>query len=177
MPANRLVAVGRVGRPHGVRGEVRVEIGPGVAEGMRRYERLYLLPPKADVTKAQDRDPVKIGAWRTHGRFLLMKFEGVETPEQASALSGSTLCVERGALPPLGPGEYYHADLLGCAVRDEAGHLVGEVVDVLPTGAHDVLVISTGGREWMLPLMDETVPAMDLTAGELRVRVPEGLAE
>lgn len=170
MPGPRLVAVGRVGRPHGVQGEVRVEAGPGLVEGMGRYRRFYL-----SRGSAEEASPVAVEAWRPHGRFVLVVFQGARTPEQAAAFTGSILWVERSELPPLAEGEYYHADLLGCAVRDEGGNDLGKVVDVFATGAHDVLVIRGDGGEWMLPVTEENVPGMDLAAGELVVRVPEGL--
>ncbi|MBI5017406.1 MAG: 16S rRNA processing protein RimM [Deltaproteobacteria bacterium] len=169
----RLVAVGRVGRPHGIRGEVRIEVGDGLSEGLARYSRLYL--GRSGRADAADAEPVTIDAWRTHGRFLLVRFEGVQTPDEAARLTSSTLYVERGEMPPLEPDEYYHADLLGCAVRDEAGEWLGSAEDVFATGAHDVLVIRSPDGEWMLPLTAETLVSLNLEASEIQVRVPEGL--
>jgi 16S rRNA processing protein RimM len=177
MPRVRLVAVGRVGRPHGIRGEVRVEVAGGLSEGLGRYHRFYLGRSGRAVEDAGAAQRVTVDAWRTHGRFLLVQFEGVGTPEEAAILSSSTLYVERAEMPPLEPGEYYHADLLGCAVRDEAGGLLGTVEDVFSSGAHDVLVIRSVEGEWMLPVTEESLLALDPDAGEIRVRVPEGLRE
>jgi 16S rRNA processing protein RimM len=165
----RLVAVGRVGRPHGVRGEVRVDLGSGTADGFERYGRLFLRGPSGEAA------PARVEAWRPHGRLLLVKFSGVDTPEAARGLTNRDLCVDRAELPPLGPDEYYHGDLLDCSVVDEGGAELGLVADVFTTAAHDVLVIRSGAAEWMLPVTAECVPQMDLGARRLTVRVPEGL--
>lgn len=164
------VAVGRVGRPHGLGGEVRVEVGDGLPRGLRGYSRVYL-------GRGDDLQQVAVASARPHGRFLLMKFAGVDTPEAARALAHAVLYVERAEMPPLAEGEYYHVDLLGCRVLDEGGTELGRVRDVFPSGAHDVLVVGAeGGREWMLPVLASTVLEMDLPGRELRVRVPEGMA-
>lgn len=171
MPRARYVAVGRVGRPHGVKGEVRIEVGSAMPRGLRGYSRVYL-------GREGDPELAAVESVRSHGRFLLVKFRGVGDPEAARALGHAVLYVERGEMPPLEEGEYYHADLLECRVVDEAGADLGRVLDVFPSGAHDLLVVGAPGkREWMLPVLESTVLAMDLEEREIRVRVPEGLAE
>ncbi|MEW6489377.1 MAG: ribosome maturation factor RimM [Thermodesulfobacteriota bacterium] len=171
MARARYVAVGRVGRPHGVRGEVRIEVGSGMPRGLRGYSRVYL-------GREGEPEPAAVESVRSHGRFLLVKFRGVGDPEAARALGHAVLYVERGEMPPLEEGEYYHADLLGCRLVDEGGADLGRVLDVFASGAHDLLVVGApGGREWMLPVLESTVLAMDLEAGEIRVRVPEGLTQ
>jgi len=89
----RLVAVGRVGRPHGIRGEVRVEVGDGLSDGLSRYRTFYLGRSSRGVEELGAAQKVVVEAWRVHGRFLLVKFEGVGTPEEAARLAQSTLYV------------------------------------------------------------------------------------
>lgn len=169
MPRDRYVAVGRVGRPHGVRGEVRVEVGSGMPRGLQGYSRVY-------VGRPGEPKLAEVESVRSHGRFLLVKFRGIGDPEAARALAHAVLYVERDEMPPLEEGEYYHADLLECRVVDEGGAGLGRVLDVFPSGAHDVLVVGTAeGQEWMLPVLESTVLEMDLEEGVIRVRVPEGL--
>jgi 16S rRNA processing protein RimM len=154
-----------------VKGEVRIEVGSGMPRGLRGYSRVYLGRGEAPAL-------APLESVRFHGRFLLVKFRGVDDPEAARALGHAVLYVERGEMPPLEEGEYYHADLLGCRVVDEGGADLGRVLDVFASGAHDLLVVEApGGREWMLPVLESTVLAMDLEGGEIRVRVPEGLTE
>ncbi len=165
----RHVAVGRVGRPHGVRGEVRVDPRGNLPRGLQGYTRFY-------VDRGRGPEPIRVEHHRLHGRFVLVKFEGYDTPEAARELTHAVLYVDRAELPPLDEGEYYHADLPGCEVADEQGRILGTVVDVFDSGAHDVLVIRSGqGREWMLPVVRQWVLEIAPEAGRIVVRVPEGL--
>ncbi len=171
MPRVRYVPVGRVGRPHGVRGEVRLDPRGGLPRGLEGYTRFYL-------GRGGEIRPARVEWHRPHGRWVLVKFAGVDTPEAARALTHAVLYVERSELPPLGEDEYYHVDLVGCRVADEAGADLGRVHDVLPTGAHDVLVIrQRGRREWMLPVVAKWVLSMEGGGGVGVVRVPEGLLD
>lgn len=169
-----MVAVGRIGRPHGLGGEVRLEVGEGLPRGLRGYTRFYLGPAARGGNTSTDPLPVVLEGCRPGGRFLLLKFAGVSTPEAAATLVHSTLYVERSEMPALAPGEYYHADLLGCRVVDGESADLGVVDDVYSNGAHDVMVVRAGGREWMVPVVERYVEEMDLEAGVVRVRLPEG---
>lgn len=172
MSSVRYVAVGRVGRPHGVRGEVRLDPMGGLPEGLRGYTRFYIARRGGAIR------PIELESHRAHSRLLIAKFAGYDTPETARGLTGSLLYVDRSEMPALGEGEYYHADLLDCRLKDEQGRDLGRVVDVFRAGVHDVLVIeSGGGRDWMLPVVAEWVLSMDLEEGEIVARVPEDLSD
>lgn len=170
MAGSPYVAVGRVGRPHGLRGEVRVDTLGTLPHGLEGYSRFYL-------EEGRGLREVHVESWRLQGRRLLVRFSGCTDPESARRLTHATLYVTRAEMPPLAEGEYYHADLLGCRVVDEAGGFLGHVVDVFSVGPHDVAVVSSGRSEWMLPLTLACVPTLDLARGEIRARVPEGLRE
>jgi 16S rRNA processing protein RimM len=170
----RLVAVGKIGRPHGVGGELRLDPGGHLPRGLEGYTRFYLGNPGGSRAAPVEPEPVEIERSKAHGRLLLVKFAGVESPEAAARFVNGTLYVERQEMPPLEAGEYYHADLLGCRVATVEGASLGEVADVFATAAHDVLVIRGADGEWMLPMAGEYMVGMDLEAGEIRVRLPEG---
>jgi 16S rRNA processing protein RimM len=168
MPRVRFVAVGRVGRPHGLRGELRVDPLGGLPRGLEGYSRFYL-------ARGDEWRPVAIETHRPHGRFVLVRFAGYDSPDTARQLAHSVLYVERSEMPPLEEGEYYHADLLDACVVDEQDRELGSVVDIFPGGAHDVLVVASSDREWMLPVVSEYVLTMDLEQGKIVVRVPPEL--
>jgi len=168
MPRVRFVALGRVGRPHGLQGEVRLDVGAGPVRGLDGYSCIYL-------EQSGVRRPAEVESCRRHGRFLLVKFRGCDDPEAARALAHAVLYVDRAEMPPLEEGEYYHADVLGCVVVDGAGVELGRVTDIFPSGGHDVLVVETGGREWMVPVVASVVRDMDVEGGRIRVELPEGL--
>lgn len=164
----RYVAVGRIGRPHGVSGEVRVDPGASAKVNFGRYARFF-------VGRDDEPRPAAVETIRPHGRATLFKFCGIDGPEAARALTGSILYVERAEMPPLAEDEYYHADLLGCAVVGEGGEALGVVDDVFSTAAHDVLVIASARGSWLMPVLGATVLEVDAESGVIRVRVPEGL--
>jgi 16S rRNA processing protein RimM len=164
------VAVGRVGRPHGLHGEVRVDSLGGLPRGLGGYRNLYL-GQGAELTRVQ------VDGERPHGRFLLIKLAGIDSPDQARRWTHATLYVERDEMPALEQGEYYFVDLLGCRVEDEAGSDFGTVADVFASGAHDVMVVREGAREWMLPVLARWVLSIDVAGKQVVVRLPEGLRE
>ncbi len=168
MSGIRYVAVGRVGRPHGVRGEVRIDPMGGLPEGLRGYTRFFL--GRGDQIR-----PVEIQRHRNHGRFVVAKLKEYDTPELAQTLAGLILYVDRAEMPALEEGEYYYADLLDSRLVDQEGRELGRVVDVFGSGAHDVLVIESDGRDWILPLVSEWVLSVDVEARKIVARVPEGL--
>jgi 16S rRNA processing protein RimM len=174
MPRQRLVAIGRIGRPHGVRGEVRMDCGPSLPRGLEGYTEFFLGAAGSGGEAAGLRS-VGIEGHRVHGRFLVVKFAGFDSPEDARALLHEELYVKRSEMPPLPDDEYYYVDLLGCRVLGEEDEELGLVVDVFATGAHDVVVVETGGREWMIPMVSQHVGTLDLEAGVVRVREVEGL--
>ncbi|WP_423602520.1 ribosome maturation factor RimM [Sphingomonas sp. MS122] len=99
-----------------------------------------------------------------------------EIPDRTAAekLRGTELAVPRGSLPPLGEGEYYHADLIGLAAVSEAGDAIGTVVTVENFGAGDVLEIEKpDGKRFMVPMRPEAVPRWD----EASLAVADGWAE
>jgi 16S rRNA processing protein RimM len=138
---------------HGVTGEVRLKLfGEGVA-ALSAHKRFN----DGALTLSKLRDDGKGGA--------IARFAEVPDRNAAEALRGTALTVPRSALPPLGEGEYYHADLLGLAAVSDAGEALGSVVAVENYGAGDVLEIERpNGKRFMVPMSAEAVPAWDATA-------------
>ena len=106
---------------------------------------------------------------RMQGKALVVRLPGVDTREAAEALLGSEVWIDRDALPPPAPGEYYWADLEGLEVVTVAGQPLGSVAHLLATGANDVLVVR-GERERLIPFVQpDVVTAVDLAARRITV--------
>lgn len=163
------VAIGKLRRPHGVRGEIMMEVYTDFPERLHAGMRLYMGDTQQELTLVRQR-------W--HKDTLLLTFEGYSTPESVGVLRNQILYVRTADLPPLPDGEYYHHQLLGLNVVDEAGKLLGKVFEILETGANDVLIVrpETGG-EILLPLIDEVVLAIDLSNRQMRIRLLPGLLD
>lgn len=137
----RRIALAAVAGAHGVKGEVRLKLFSDSVESLSRHETLY-------VGGAQRR----LLAIRDGGKSALARFEGVGDRGAAEALRGSLIEVDRSALPPLQPGEYYHADLIGLPCEDRDGNAVGTVAAVENYGAGDLLDIERdGGKRSLIP--------------------------
>jgi 16S rRNA processing protein RimM len=153
--ASDLVPVGRVGRPHGLDGSFFVE-GPSEREGALA----------AGATVYVDGEPVKIVSSKrgSQGRPVIRLARRVER--------GAELAVPRETLPPLGEDEYYTFQLVGLAVEEEGGRLLGRVRDVLDYPANDVLELDSG---LSLPLVEACVQQVDLEGG--RIVIAAGFAD
>jgi 16S rRNA processing protein RimM len=164
------VEIGRITRPHGIRGEVRVEL---------HWEGSDTLAVVREVTLA--RRGTIIGprrifqARRGAGKVWLVKFEGVDDRDAAEVLRGATVSVPREALPELEPGEYYLSDLVGARVVGPDGP-VGTVVEIRVHPSVDTLVVSTAdGRTLEQPLAEPWVSNVDADAGLVELSTTDGL--
>jgi 16S rRNA processing protein RimM len=107
---------------------------------------------------------------------LLIAFQGYEDREAVGELRNQLVMVRADDRPPLEEGEYYHHQILGLRVFNEDGQFLGQVVEILETGANDVLVIRPEqGAELLLPMLESTVLSVNLESGELQVHLLPGL--
>lgn len=171
MPEPRYLAVGRVQRPHGVRGEVRVEILTGYPERLDRHAAFYLAHPHSP--EAVRRYPVE--QLRLHRNVLLLKLGGCDNRNAAEALRGMLVQVPIEDAVPLEEGEYYLYQVVGVQVETEDGEPLGRVIEVLDTGANDVYVVGGPRGEVLLPAIKDVVLELDLDARRLVVRLMPGL--
>ncbi len=166
------VVVGRIGRPHGIKGEVTVEVRTDEPE-----RRLGV-----GMTVATDPvpgGPLSITTSRTHNGRLLLGFAGVGTRSQAEALRGLLLVadVDPGERPE-DPDEFYDHQLVGLAVFTVGGKPVGAVTETLHLPGQDVLAVRRpDGREVLVPFVAQMVPTVDVAAGRIVIDPPPGLLD
>lgn len=164
--------VGRIGRPHGLAGEVVVR-GCALDEAGFRALGAVTLVRESGGTVTR----LSVRSVRALGSDLGVCFEGVQDEKAASDLRGLWIETERAALPEAGAGQVYHHDLLGLEVVDQDGRALGRVTNVLVTGAHEVLEVSGAHGEILVPYHAGTVLGWDPAAGRLDVRLPSGLED
>jgi 16S rRNA processing protein RimM len=171
--AEELVAVARVVKPRGLRGEVVAELLTDFPERFAGLEELIAITP----TSAR-RTMILEDSWLHAGRIVL-KFAGYDSPEAARELAGYELAVPERDAVELEAGEFYEWQLIGCRVVTIAGRELGHVREVLHTGAAPVLIIADAQekREHMLPLAESICVEIDIAAKLIRVDPPEGLIE
>jgi len=157
----RRIALAAVAGAHGIRGELRLKLFSDSIESLSRHEKLCVGGVERRLLAIRDaKNPVA-------------RFEGIDDRSAAEALRGSLIEIDRSALPPLGEGEYYHADLIGLPAVDRQGEPVGRVAAVENFGAGDLLEIEAeGGKRSLIPF---TAGIADLEDGRI-VLDPEFLA-
>ncbi len=161
------VLVARIVKPHGLRGEVRVESLSDVAGRFRVGATFWLLgEPPARVTVAEVRGDPRGGVY--------LRFKGWSSIDEAVAARGRYLAVAEAERPALPEGSYYHDQLRGLIAWTETGERVGVVREVWSTGPHHVLVLDAGGAERLLAAVKSVVVEVDLAGGRLIVRPPNG---
>jgi 16S rRNA processing protein RimM len=145
--------MGRIVAPYGVRGWLRVQPQTEAIDGLLAYPTWWL-----------GRD----GEWRehrllegrVHGAGLVAHLAGCEDRDQAASIAGSRVAVPRSALPPAPEGEYYWCDLVGMTVVNLQGEVLGQVAEIVATGANDVLVVR-GERERLIPFVGTFVERVE----------------
>ena len=168
-----LVAVARVAKPRGVKGEVACDLLTDFPERFEGLEELIAVFPGGR------RERLKVEGHWLHGDRVVLKLEGFDGPEEAAALAGCELAVPESEAVELEEGEYFDWQLEGCRVETVEGREVGTVREVLHTGGEaPVLVIrDERGRENLVPLAESICVDIDVDAKLIRVDPPDELLE
>lgn len=166
------LVVGRVGRAHGIRGDVAVDVRTDDPE--HRFA-----PGSVLDTEPAERGPLTVTAARTHAGRLLVSFAGVTDRSGAEALRGMLLVADSATSPaPEDPEEYWDHQLVGLAAVTVGGEPLGPVEEVLHPPGGDLLVIRRADAgELLVPFVRAIVPEVDLRAGRLVVDPPPGLLD
>jgi 16S rRNA processing protein RimM len=164
------LVVGRVGRAHGVRGEVGVEVRTDAPD--QRFAAGATL-----ATEPAVRGPLQVRTSHWHSGRLIVAFEGIEDRDAAQALAGTLLLIDSSQTGDAGHDAWWDHELVGLRVQLADGQVVGSVRDVLHTGAQDLLVVAAepGTPEVLVPFVAALVPSVDLTGGWLLLEPPPGL--
>ena len=126
------LVVGFLRRAHGVHGEIILDLHTDFPERLQSGKKLFI---------GEERKPMTLSGSRPHAKGMLLKFKGIETPEEAGQLRNQWVYVKTTELPRLPEGKIYQHELFGFDVVDEGGNSLGELVEIIETGANDVYVV------------------------------------
>lgn len=159
---NAYFLVGEVLKPQGVRGEAKVKPYAANPEDFKHWKTLY-------VKHGETYAPLSAHTSRVHDGFVYVTLEGCQRMEDVERLRGTELYIDREHASPLGEGEVYISDLLGCEAVDEKGEVLGKVIDVLQYGSVDTYVLRTKQGNLMVPALKVVFPETDVANHLLRV--------
>ena len=161
------LAVGYLRRPHGVRGEMLMDVHTDFPERLKIGEKVYVGPGY---------QPMVIASQRSHKAGMLVRMQGVNTPEEAGRFRNRWVYVLAADRPPLPAGEYYHHQLIGLTVHTDQDQVLGTLTGIIETGANDVYIVrDSAGSEVLLPAIPTVILNVDLSAGRMRVHLLDGL--
>jgi 16S rRNA processing protein RimM len=160
------LAVGKLIRPHGIKGDMVMNLMTDFPERLRPGRTVYI--------GEKEHQPFHITNIRPHDKTLIVKFKELDNRELAADYRGKIVYVRTETVPRLPAGEYYFHQLLGLTIVDEEGQVLGTLKNILETKANDVYIVETpDGSELLLPAVEEEVIlGVDLERREIRVRPP-----
>jgi len=165
-----LVAVARIAKPRGLKGELAADI---LTDFPERFEDLVNVT--AVLPNSTQRELKIEKHWFQSGRIVL-KFEGFDSIEAAETLRGAEICVAETEAVELEDGEYFDWDLAGCEVRTLDATVIGTVRELMRTGASEILVVD-GEKEYLIPFAESICTEVDIEKKLIVIDPPEGLLE
>lgn len=167
--SSNLIQIGFITRPHGIRGEVKVNYFFEEPEKIRTLKRVYVCL-KSAVCKEME-----VVSLRPQGSNVILNLKDIYTRNDAETLRGSELFVQKEMLPDLDEGQYYMDEIIGLKVKNLDNEYLGEIIDVLKLPMQEVYVIENQGIESLVPAVEEFVKKIDVTQGEMIIDPIDGM--
>jgi 16S rRNA processing protein RimM len=166
-----LFPIGKVIKPHGVKGKVKVEYYGADLPSLSHYREIFIEDEQGRLESYEILESIP------QPPRLIIHLKGIEKMEQAESLAGREIFVKKEALLELEEGEYYWVDILGLEVQTQEGKRIGKVKEIFPTGANDVYVVEGKRGEILLPATEEVIQGIDMKRRVMMVIRKEGLWE
>ena len=163
--------VGKIVNTHSLKGEVKVISSTDFEEERFKKGSKLLITRGNQLIRE-----VIVESYRNHKNFLLVKFEGIDSVEEAEKLKNLQIKIDSDEVGELEENEFYFHEIIGCQVFDENDRNLGEIIDILTPGANDVWVIKgEEGKEILIPYIEDVVKQIDITSKKVNIEVMEGL--
>ena len=169
---DELGMIGEVVKPHGIRGEIKVYLYSEQPENFKLYKKIVLQERTGSGTETYN-----VVKSREQGKLAILRLEGVGTREAAEALQGSKIWLNKADFPKLDSDEYYWHQLNGLMVMTETGQELGRVTNLFSTTAHDIMVVTGAGNEFMIPVNGDIIRDIDVQGEIIIISPPPGLLE
>lgn len=165
--------VGKIVNTHSLKGEVKVISSTDFEEERFKKGSKLLITRGNQLIRE-----VVVQSYRNHKNFLLVKFEGIDSVEEAEKLKNLQIKIDSDEVGELEENEFYFHEIIGCQVFDENDRNLGEIIGILTPGANDVWVIKgEEGKEILIPYIEDVVKQIDITNKKVNIEVMEGLID
>lgn len=165
----KYLEIGQIVNTFGIKGMVKVK---PFTDDITRFDRLK----KVYIEKKAVKKEYEIEEVKYHKDMVLIKFKGIENPEQANLLRDMYLLVDREEEQPLEEGTYYIVDMIGIDVYTEEGELLGKLEDIFNTGSNDIYVVKDElGKQILLPAISDVIKQIDMENRKMIVHLISGL--
>lgn len=165
--------VGKIVNTHSLKGEVKVISSTDFEEERFKKGSKLLITRGNQLIRE-----VVVQSYRNHKNFLLVKFEGIDSVEEAEKLKNLQIKINSDEVGELEENEFYFHQIIGCEVFDENDKNLGKIIDILTPGANDVWVIKgENGKEILIPYIEDVVKKIDITSKKVNIEVMEGLID
>lgn len=162
--SDKMIVIGKIGAPQGVRGEVRII---PLTEFPERFKKLK-------TAHLDDGTDLEVESVRYHQEFVLLKFKGLNDRNAIEHLKNRLIQIERKDLMPLPEGHYHVFDIIGLTVYNEQDECLGNISDVLQTGSNDVYVVEQKDKlPLLIPGLKSVVQKIDIASGKMIVKLQE----
>jgi len=166
-----LVAIAKIVKPRGLRGEVLADVLTDFPERFEGLEKVVAV--SADGTRTD----LKIEDFWFQKDRIVLRFDGFESVDKAEALRDVEICIPESDAAKLDEGEFFDWQLEGCAVETLQGETIGTVRELMRTGGTEILVVENEAREYLIPFAESICTEVDIEGKKILVDPPEGLLE
>jgi len=166
-----LVPLGKIVKPHGILGEVKIRLYNGESKSLKVGQSIWL-----DLG-GNIHEPYVIEKLNLKFEKKRLKFKNINDRNSAELLRNFTFSIRRDEFPEIFDEEFYLFDLIGFNVADQTGKLLGKVSDIMENPANDILIISDGDKEHLIPLVDDFVQLFDFDEKQVTINLIDGLID
>lgn len=167
-----LIRIGRIAGSHGLTGALRLKVDNPGSDILEKVSRVFVMRAGECARECK-----LLSARRINRTTVRIALGGIDTPEGAEALRGAIIMVAMADMPPLGPGEFYYVQALGCEVVTSDLNRIGIVEEVFSNGANDVWVVRNGKSEVLIPVIEDIVKEIDIPARKITIEPVPGLLD
>lgn len=165
----KYLEIGQIVNTFGIKGMVKVK---PFTNNIKRFDDLK----NVYIKNRKEKKEYQIEEVKYHKNMVLIKFKGIETPEDANLLRESYLLIDRSKEEPLEDGNYYIVDMIGIEVYSDKGELLGNLEDIFNTGSNDIYVVKDNqGKKILLPAISEVIKQIDIEKRKITVHLLPGL--